>query len=392
MFQFMTSKQVIFGEGSLNQSLSILAKYGYSVLLVTGRGGERAEPVINYIKQQGMRYQQVAVWGEPVIAMVEELAAMGRKFKPDMIVAIGGGSALDVGKALSAIIPNQGSVYDYVEVIGRSMPFKNAPLPCIAIPTNAGTGSEVTRNAVLKSAQENIKVNIRNEALLPDVAIIDPTLTYGMDKSLSARSGLDAFTHLMEAYVCNAPNAFSDMVCEEGLKKLSTALFLACEDDDFRARSEMSFASLLGGMARSNASLGAAHGLAAALGGRLTAPHGAITARLAPFVMAENISVAEQMGRNDVIYRYRRLGVLLTDNLEATPQDAIEWVTNALTRLDIPSLQMYGLSRKLFADIASDALRSTAIKGNPLPLTEARLIHILEQVCQCTSTIESEPL
>ncbi|WP_087017453.1 iron-containing alcohol dehydrogenase [Thaumasiovibrio subtropicus] len=388
MFQFMTSNKVIFGEGALNQSLTTLGRYGYSVLLVTGRGGERAEPVINYLMQQGMRYQQVAVWGEPVIAMVEELAAMGRRFKPDMIVAIGGGSVLDVGKALSAIIPNQGSVYDYVEVIGRNLPFKNAPLPCIAIPTNAGTGSEVTRNAVLKSAQEKIKVNIRNEALLPDVAIIDPTLTYGMDKALSARSGMDAFTHLMEAYVCNAPNPFSDMVCEEGLKKLSNALFLACEEDDFRARADMSFAAMLGGMARSNASLGAAHGLAAALGGRLTAPHGAITARLAPFVMAENILVAEQMGRNDVINRYRKLGVLLTGDANAKPASAIDWVKDALIRLEIPSLQMYGLCRTMFTDIADDALRSTAIKGNPLPLTKERLEHILSEVCQCTATVE----
>ncbi|WP_413113270.1 iron-containing alcohol dehydrogenase [Thaumasiovibrio sp. DFM-14] len=384
MFQFMTSNKVIFGEGALSQSLSMLGRYGYSVLLVTGKGGERAEPLINYMKQQGMRYQQVAVWGEPVIAMVEELAAMGRRFAPDMVVAVGGGSVMDVGKTLAAIIPNQGSVYDYLEVIGRNLPFKNAPLPCIAVPTNAGTGSEVTRNAVLKSAQENIKVNIRDESLLPDVAIIDPTLTYGMGRALSARSGLDAYTHLMEVYVCNAPNPFSDMVCEEGLRKLSGAIFLACEDDDFRARADMAFASMLGGMARSNASLGAAHGLSAALGGRLSAPHGTITARLAPFVMAENIAVAKQMGRNDVLNRYRRLAVLLTDNMQAKPQDAIEWTNNALNRLQIPSLQMYGLAYDMFDGIAEDALRSTAIKGNPLPLTNERLIHILEQVSQAT--------
>nr|WP_086940566.1 iron-containing alcohol dehydrogenase [Thaumasiovibrio occultus] len=389
MFQFMTANQVIFGEGALNQSLSLLSKYGYSVLLVTGRNAERAEPVINYLMQQNMRYQQVSVWGEPVITMVEEMAAMGRKFAPDMVVAIGGGSVIDVGKALSALIPNQGSVYDYLEVIGRNLPFQRAPLPCIAIPTNAGTGSEVTRNAVLKSAQENIKVNIRNHVLLPDLAIIDPTLTYGMEAALSARSGMDAYTHLMEAYVCNAPNPLSDMVCEEGLRKLSEALFLACEQDDFRARADMSFASMLGGMARSNASLGAAHGLAASLGGRLEAPHGAITARLAPFVMAENIDVAKHSGRNDVLQRYRRLAVLLTGDEHAKAEDAIRWTQQALTRLKIPPLQMYGLCASLFEDIADDALRSTAIKGNPLPLTKDRLVHILQEVCASSTTEEA---
>ena len=122
MFQFMTSTRIVFGEGALQSSLSILNQYGYSVLLVSGQSLERVEMVVDYIKSQGMRYQHVSVSGEPNIVMIEETALVGRKFKPDMVVAMGGGSVLDMGKALAAIIPNQGDVYDYVEVVGRNVP------------------------------------------------------------------------------------------------------------------------------------------------------------------------------------------------------------------------------------------------------------------------------
>ncbi|MDG2728277.1 iron-containing alcohol dehydrogenase, partial [Vibrio parahaemolyticus] len=203
-----------------------------------------------------------AIVGEPYITMVEETAVLGRKFQPEMVVAIGGGSVIDMGKALAAIIPNQGNVYDYVEVVGRSVPLKAKPLHFIAIPTTARTGSEVTRNAVLKSGQDKVKVSLRSPDMLADVAIVDPTLTYGTDQYTSGRGAMDAFTHLMEAYVCGEPNPLTDMVCEEGLRRLSRSVIAACKQDNHKARSDLSFAALLGGMAITNAKLGAAHGLA----------------------------------------------------------------------------------------------------------------------------------
>lgn len=381
MFQFMTSSRIIFGEGSLVNSLSSLNQFGYSVLLVTGRDSQRAGPVISYLKQQNMRYQQVAVHGEPLIAMIEEMAAMGRKFRPDMVLAIGGGSVLDAGKALAALIPNQGSVYDYVEVVGRNVPLQAKPLPFIAVPTTAGTGSEVSKNAVLRSAQENVKVSLRSPDMLPDLAIIDPTLTYGMDPVMSGCCGMDAFTHLMEAYVCGEPNPLSDMVCEEGLRRLSGAILAACEDDDPRARSDMSFAAMLGGMALANAKLGAAHGLASSLGGRLNAPHGLITAQLAPHVMQENVRAARDSGRADVLNRYRQLACILTGRMNAEIVDGILWTKRTLKRLNLPPVSDYGLCEAMFDEVSEDALRSNAIKGNPLPLNKQRLLTILEQVC-----------
>lgn len=383
MFHFMTASRIIFGEGALVNSLTSLNQFGYSVLLVTGRDSQRAEPLIHYFKQQGMRYQQVAVHGEPLIAMVEELAAMGRKFRPDMVLAIGGGSVLDTGKALAALIPNQGSVYDYVEVVGRNVPLQAKPIPFIAVPTTAGTGAEVSKNAVLRSAQENVKVSLRSPDMLPDLAIVDPTLTYGMDPVMSGCCGMDAFTHLMESYVCGDPNPLTDMVCEEGLRRLAGAILPACEDDDPRARADMSFAALLGGMALANAKLGAAHGLASSLGGRLDAPHGLITAQLAPYVMQENVLAAREAGRGDVLNRYRQLACILTGRMNAEIIDGVMWTKRTLKRLNLPYVSDYGLCEVSFDAVAEDALLSNAIKGNPLPLNKSRLLSILHHMCDC---------
>ncbi|RTZ16562.1 iron-containing alcohol dehydrogenase [Vibrio aquaticus] len=388
MFQFMTSTRIIFGEGALQSSLSVLKQFGYSVLLVSGKNTERASPIIQYLKQQNMRYQHVAVSGEPNITMIEETALLGRKFRPDMVVAIGGGSVLDMGKALAAIIPNQGDVYDYVEVVGRNVPLKSKPISFIAIPTTASTGSEVTKNAVLRSGQDRVKVSLRSPDMLADVAIVDPSLTYGTDPYLSGRGAMDAFTHLMEAYVCGEPNPLTDMICEEGLRRLSSSMIAGCLQDDHKARSDLSFAAMLGGMAISNAKLGAAHGLASALGGKLQAPHSVITARLAPFVMQENMKAANAAGRSDVLARYRQLAHILTGRVNAHRDDAVLWANMMLERLAIPQLAQFGVCCTSFDAVAEDALKSVAIKGNPLPLTKDRLTYILNQVCQCQSDCE----
>ena len=388
MFQFMTSSRIIFGEGALSSSLSILNHYGYSVLLVTGRHHARASAVIGYINSQNMRYQHVSVYSEPHITMVEETAMMGRRFKPDMVVAVGGGSVIDMGKALSAIIPNQGGVYDYVEVVGRSVPLKTKCLPLIAVPTTASTGSEVTNKAVLRSGQDKVKVSLRSPDILPDVAIVDPTLTYDTDSYLSGRGAMKTFTHLMESYVCGDPNPLTDMVCEEGLRRLSDAIIPGCMEEDLKARADLSFAAMLGGMAISNSKLGAANGLASSLGGKVNAPHSVITARLAPYVMAENINSARKAGRSDLLNRYRKLARIITGKQDAAVEDGIDWTKTMLERMALPRLTEFGICSTSFSEVARDAMKSSSIKGNPLPLTEERLVHILEEVCMdCTENV-----
>ncbi|MFA0080404.1 iron-containing alcohol dehydrogenase [Vibrio breoganii] len=383
MFQFMTTSRIVFGEGALQSSLSILNQFGYSVLLVTGKDLSRSQMITRYLKSQSMRYQHISVSNEPNITMVEESAVVARRFKPDMVVAIGGGSVIDMGKALAAMVTNNGDLYDYVEVVGRNVPIKAAPLPMIAIPTTASTGAEVTKNAVLKSGQDKVKVSLRSPEMLPNVAIVDPTLTYGTDAQTSGRGAMDAFTHLMEAYVCGEPNPLTDMICEEGLRRLARSIILGCRQDNPRARSDLSFAAMLGGMAITNAKLGAAHGLASALGGKIRAPHSVITARLAPFVMNENMRAAKQSGRNDLLTRYRKIAQFVTENDDAHMDDGIHWVNSMLDKLELPTLSHYGICDVSFDSIAEDALKSVAIKGNPLPLTQDRLVEVLNQVCAC---------
>ncbi|PWI34001.1 alcohol dehydrogenase [Vibrio albus] len=381
MFQFMTSARIIFGEGALVSSLSILNHYGYSVLLVTGKNHQRAAQLTAYLNSQNMRYQHVSVYGEPHITMVEETAVIGRRFKPDMVIAMGGGSALDMGKALAAIIPNQGDVYDYVEVVGRSVPLKAKCLPMIAIPTNASTGAEVTNKAVLRSGQDKVKVSLRSPDILPDVAIVDPTLTYDMDSFLSGRGAMKTFTHLMESYVCGDPNPLTDMICEEGLRRLSKAILSGCLENNLKARSDLAFAAMLGGMAISNTKLGAANGLASSLGGKINAPHSVITARLGPYVMEENINAARLAGRNDLLHRYRKLARIVTGNTSSNESDGVTWASRMLERFKVPQLTEFEVCSVPFDKVAGDAMQSSSIKGNPLPLTEGRLMHILKQVC-----------
>ncbi|EKO3606040.1 iron-containing alcohol dehydrogenase [Vibrio metschnikovii] len=386
MFQFMTSNRIVFGAGALQHSLSLINQYGYSVLLVSGKNVQRAQMISDYLQQQKMPYQHVAIYGEPNITMVEEAAIVGRRFRPQVVIAIGGGSVLDMGKALAAIIPNQGNVYDYVEVVGRNVPLKAKPLPFIAIPTTASTGSEVTKNAVLKSGQDKVKVSLRSPEMLAVMAIIDPSLTYGTDRYTSGRGAMKAFTHLMEAYVCGDPNPLTDMICEEGLRRLSRSTFAACCLDDKTAREDLSFAAMLGGMAITNAKLGAAYGLASALGGKLDAPHSVITARLAPYVMRENIHAAKKAQRADVLQRYYRIAQLLTKRKNVNIDDSILWVQMMLDKLLLPTLSQFGVCSTSFEQVATDALRSQAIKGNPLPLTHERLVYILRQVCSCSKS------
>ncbi|NLS11380.1 iron-containing alcohol dehydrogenase [Vibrio sp. SM6] len=388
MFQFMTATRIIFGEGALQSSLSLINQYGYSVLLVTGKEHQRAQPVIDYIQAQKLRYQHVAISGEPNIAMVEQTAVVSRKFQPDVVVAVGGGSVIDTGKALAAIVPNQGNVYDYVDLVGRSVPLKTFPLPFIAIPTTAASGAEVTRSAVLKSGQDQLKVSLRSPEMVADVAIVDPTLTYGTDPYTSGRGALYAFTHLMEAYVCGDPNPLTDMICEEGLKRLAHSIYLGCLEDDAKGRHDLSFAAMLGGMAITNAKLGAAHALASALGGKLDAPHSVISAQLAPHVMRENIAAAKIAKRGDVIERYQAIARILTGQDDADAQDAVVWLEQALVTLQLPTLRSFGVCQTSFEQVANDALMSVAIKGNPLPLTHERLTYILDQVCDCGCSTE----
>ena len=278
-FEFATAGRILFGCGTFAQLEDIVAGYGKRALIVTGK-----RPAA------GIKGPCFSVASEPTIALVREGVDAFREAQCDCVVSIGGGSAIDAGKGIAAVAANSGDLLDYLEVIGKGQPLPSAPYPFIAVPTTAGTGSEVTRNAVLGSPEQGVKVSLRSPLMLPRAAIVDPELTLGLPPAITASTGLDALTQLIEPYVSSRANPFTDSLCLDGIRCASMSLSRAyTEGRDVEARTGMAYASLLGGLALANAGLGVVHGLAAPIGGMFDAPHGAVCAAILPAGMRTNI-------------------------------------------------------------------------------------------------------
>ena len=341
-FEFATATRILFGPGRFREAAPIAAALGRRVLVVTGAGGDRAASLLRQLREAGVHPEVFAVRGEPSAATVLAGIEAARGSGCDMVLGIGGGSALDTGKAIAALIANGGELLDYLEVIGRGQPLRKQSAPYVAIPTTAGTGSEVTRNAVLESQEHRVKVSLRSPLMLPSFAIVDPELTYSMPPSLTASTGLDALTQLIEPFVCNLPNPLIDSVCREGIRIAALSLRRAYHDgSDTIARERMSLASLFGGLALANARLGAVHGLAGSLGGRLGAPHGAICARLLPYVMEVNIRALQtREAGSQALERYREIAVLLTGKADATEAEGVDWVYALCEELQVTPLSI----------------------------------------------------
>jgi alcohol dehydrogenase class IV len=299
----------------------------------------------------------------------------------DMVIGLGGGSVLDAGKAISALATNRGDIFDYLEVVGKGQPLTNAPLPYIAIPTTAGTGTEVTRNAVLESPAHGVKVSLRSPLMLPSLALVDPELTYSLPPAITASSGLDALTQLIEPFVSVKANPMTDALCREGMRHAAKSLRGAYHNGtDASAREGMSLASLFGGMALANAALGAVHGFAGPLGGMLHAPHGAICARLLPLVMEANLKALEarQAGHASV-QKYAEIAQIMTGRESVTAQDGVAWVSALVRELGVPPLSAHGMTEAQIPEAVEKTMKASSTKGNPIVLTEAELREILER-------------
>ena len=363
-FEFATAGRIVFGLGAFDQLEAIAAGFGSRPLYVTGK---RELP--------GLAGHRFSVSGEPTIELIREGVIAFRDASCDSVISIGGGSAIDAGKAIAAAAANPGDLLDYLEVIGKGQPLDRAPYPFIAVPTTAGTGSEVTRNAVLGSKEHGVKVSLRSPLMLPRAAIIDPRLTLGLPPALTATTGLDALTQLIEPYVSTRANPFTDALCLDGIRRAAASLLRAYKQgDDEEARADMAYASLLGGLALANAGLGVVHGFAAPVGGMFDAPHGAVCAALLPAGMQANIAALRARERgNPALDRYRDIACLLTGNPAATPEDGAEWVRNLTHALAIPSLSAWGIRERDLPGLAEKAARASSMKANPLVLTPAEL-------------------
>jgi alcohol dehydrogenase class IV len=380
-FEFATAHRIVFGAGAIKGLADQLAGKTKRLLLVRGKSPDAIPRVREILSAQSIGFEEFEVHGEPTVDTVSRGAVRARGQGCDMIVGLGGGSVLDAGKAIAALTANPGDIFDYLEIVGRGKPLENPPLPYIAIPTTAGTGTEVTRNAVLESPAHGVKVSLRSPLMLPVIALVDPELTYSLPPAITASSGLDALTQLIEPFVSVKANPVTDAVCREGIRHAATSLRQAYfHGTDASAREGMSLASLLGGMALANAGLGAVHGFAGPLGGMLHAPHGAICARLLPLVMEANLGVLESRhAGHPALGRYTEIARIVCGDTNASAQDGVNWIADLVHELKIPPLSMLGMSESQIPEAVEKTLKASSFKGNPIPLTGAELREILEK-------------
>ncbi|MBA3533676.1 MAG: iron-containing alcohol dehydrogenase [Ardenticatenales bacterium] len=386
-FEFASATRILFGPGTLGQVGTLAAEMGKCVLVVTGPGESRAAPLLKLLEAQGLTLARFTMAGEPTIQQVQVGVEQARQAGSQVVIGFGGGSVLDTGKTIAALLTNPGDPLDYLEVIGRGQALSTPSAPYIAIPTTAGTGAEVTRNAVLSSPEHQVKVSLRSPSMLPRLALVDPLLTHSLPPALTASTGLDALTQLIEPFVSNAPNPLTDALCREGIPRTARALPRAYEQgDNAHARQEMALASLLGGLALANARLGAVHGFAGPLGGMFPAPHGALCAALLPHVMATNVRALEtRQPGSEPLSRYAEVARLLTSNPQASAQDGVRWIQNLCQQLQVPPLASYGMSEADIPAVVEKASVASSMKGNPLTLSVDELGGILEAALGMTN-------
>ena len=378
-FEFATAQRIVFGSGRLRELPSLVQGMGRRCALVTGSSAERIHPVFHALKEAGANPTAFSIKGEPTTGRIATLAQQARELECDFVVAFGGGSVIDAGKAIAALLTNPRDLMDYLEVIGKGEPLTEDPAPCIAIPTTAGTGAEVTRNAVLISTEHQVKVSMRHPKMLPTVALVDPELTLSMPPEVTASTGLDAFIQLLEAFVSIKSNPLTDGLCREGLKKVARALPRAyTKGNDLAAREDMAMASLFGGLALANAGLGAIHGFAGPLGGMFNAPHGLVCATLLPAVFATNIqAMEERAAESPALAKYREVARIITGSMNADLSGGLQWINDLSMQMLVPGLEDFGITESDFPAIVEKAKNASSMKGNPIQLTDGELTDIL---------------
>lgn len=380
-FEFVTATRIVFGPGAVSEAGPLASQLGREALVVTGRTTERAAGLLRSLLAHGVGVTRFPVAGEPDTLTVEAGVAEARKFGCDLVISFGGGSVLDAGKAIAAMLANEGELADYLEIVGHGKALSKPSVPFVAIPTTAGTGSEVTRNAVLASPEHHVKVSLRSPLMLARVALVDPELTRDLPPALTAATGLDALTQLIEPYLCTRSNPLIDALCLDGIRRAARALPAAFADGhNAAAREDMALASLFGGLALANAGLGAVHGFAGPIGGLFPAAHGAVCAALLPHVMAANLQAFRDRGREgDIAERFQTIARALTGDADAEPEAAVEYLGQLVAALRIPPLSAYGIAAGHIPELVDKAARASSMKANPVRLNLEELSRILER-------------
>lgn len=376
-FEFATAGRIIFGSGSMAKAGPAAKELGGKALLVTGMHPERHALLLAALAGQGIAIENIRVSGEPTVADASAAAERGRVAGCDFVIGCGGGSVIDLAKASAALLTNPGDPLDYLEVVGRGLSLPVRPAPCLAMPTTAGTGSEVTRNAVLSSPEHGVKVSMRHPAMLPAIAIVDPQLCLALPPDLTASTGLDALTQLLEAFISIKANPLTDSLCRQGLPLAIRSLARAFHDgSDLQAREDLSLASLFGGLALANAGLGAVHGFAGPIGGAFPISHGTICAAILPWAMKTTLAALRSRlpgspGLPKLQEFARMAGCGSAD-------EGVAWLEDLCWELKVPSLSAGGLQPGDFPVLVDKARQASSMKGNPVVLSDEELMGILE--------------
>ncbi len=371
-FELALPPRISFGSGAVADLPSIVAGLGSRVLVVTGSTPGRVAPLIHVLRAGAQELSVLPIGGEPTVSDARAAVAAGRELAADVVVAVGGGSVIDLAKAAAILLTN-GDPMDHLEVVGRGQPFTNPPLPMIAVPTTAGTGAEVTANAVLAVPEHGVKASLRHPSMIPRHALVDPELTLDCPPAVTASAGMDALTQCVEPYVSVRANAMTDAWARMGMIAAGRSLVAAHRNGyDLDARTDMALCSLLGGLSLANAKLGAVHGFAGVIGGLTSAPHGAICATLLGPVCAANLDRADHR----LTRRYAQVAACLTGSPDASAEDGLHWIEHTCGVLGVPTLSTYGLGPGDAAEVVAKAARASSMAGNPVTLSPQELTEV----------------
>jgi len=378
-FDLTLPGEIRFGAGRVSEVPGALADLGAKrVMVITGRTTSRADGIRAALNAADMSSMVFGVATEPSIERVRAAVDLVLESGCDAVLGFGGGSALDVAKAVAVLARSGTDPMDHLEVIGAGRPIERPGLPCVAVPTTAGTGSEVTRNSVLSGG--GIKASLRSPLLLPKLAVVDPDLLVGVPKPAIAASGMDALSQLIEPLLSQRAHPFTDALAREGIRRSARSLRRAHQEgmEDPDVREDLAIASLFSGMCLANSGLGAVHGLAAAAGARLSAPHGAVCAAVLTAAMEVNLrALRERAPDHPALQRIAEVASLLTGRLEASPEDAIAWLAELTAAMSIPGLASYGLNQDAIATVVTAAQRASSMRGNPIELSDQEVTEIV---------------
>jgi len=377
-FEFATAARIVLGAGESAQLPSIVGDLGSRAMVCTGSQPQRHAELLERFT---VPYTIFAVSGEPTLEMVRAATAIAGEYGADAIVGLGGGSVMDLGKAVAMLLGNGGDPLDYLEVVGSGRKIIHAAKPYVAVPTTAGTGAEVTANATLVSPEHGVKASVRSRLMLPRVALVDPLLTVGCPPPVTAASGLDALTQCLEPLVSIKANPLTDALSCQGLRHAAAGLRTAyANGGDLGARTDMALCSLIGGLALANAKLGAVHGFAGVVGAMFDVPHGAACAALlAPAVAANVRALRRRRPEAPALERYARAARLLTGRADASIEDGLAWIRETVALLNIAGLSTFGLRSEQADEVVAKAAKSSSMQGNPVALNDDELHEILAE-------------